>query len=228
VHEPHDDLAAVLEEQRRYYAARAGDEYDEAYTRTGAHDHGDTRNDAWRSDMAALMAAFDRVPLHGDVVELAAGTGVWTERLVGRVDSLTVLDASVEMLEATRRRLGGSARHVDVEVVDLFDWRPPRRWDACVFAFWLAKVPDAHLDAFLTTVRTALHTGGTVCCVDKLTSVPVQRELETRALHDGREFTIVDHPRTVEQLADAFARSRMRVTVEAYGHDHSLTYGRAV
>jgi hypothetical protein len=78
----------VLRAQQLYYSARAG-EYDDAYQRIGRHDRGSELNATRREEMARLQRAFDAVPVHGDVIELAAGTGAWTERLVGRARSLT-------------------------------------------------------------------------------------------------------------------------------------------
>ncbi|HTD49448.1 MAG TPA: class I SAM-dependent methyltransferase, partial [Acidimicrobiia bacterium] len=105
------DLQATLREQREYYAARAG-EYDDAYRRTGQHDQGAETNMSWQVDMARLVAAFEQVPIGGDVIELAAGTGQWTERLVGRARSLHAIDASAETLAVNRHQLGKAAAEV--------------------------------------------------------------------------------------------------------------------
>src|SRR6186997_1805892 len=163
------DSDAVLADQRRYYALRAG-EYDDAYARERQHDRGPAANEEWRREMTRLQSAFDRVRLEGDIVELAAGTGAWTERLIRRARSLTVLDASQEMLDRNRARLGPASNDVDYQLVDLFDWRPDRAWDVCVFGFWLCKVPDARVDRFLRAVADALRPDGVVCCVDKTAS----------------------------------------------------------
>ena len=60
----------------------AVNEYDDAYDRTHQHDRGPELNAGWQGEMTRLQRVFDRVPVHGEVVELAAGTGAWTERLV--------------------------------------------------------------------------------------------------------------------------------------------------
>src|SRR5438067_1882737 len=55
----------VLREQQLYYALRAT-EYDDAYRRTGRHDHGAECNDDWHAEMTDLQRAFDAVEVHGD------------------------------------------------------------------------------------------------------------------------------------------------------------------
>lgn len=85
-----EDLAA---EQMRYYRARAS-EYDQ---------------DTYASPAAQQLIAqvVDRVPAGGEVLELACGAGVWTQRLVDRADSVTAVDAAPEMIAIARIRAPG-------------------------------------------------------------------------------------------------------------------------
>jgi demethylmenaquinone methyltransferase/2-methoxy-6-polyprenyl-1,4-benzoquinol methylase len=214
----------VLRDQRSYYALRAG-EYDQAYRREGQHDRGAEGNARWHEEAKRLRLAFDAVALHGDIVELAAGTGAWTERLVGRARTLTVLDGSREMLEQNRARIGPAARVV-YEVVDLFEWHPVRTWDACVFGFWLCKVPDARVASFLRSVADALRSGGVVCCVDKTVESEPVSELEDRTLNDGHRFTIVDHPRPPDRIVELFGSAGMTVEVRTFGPRFCIASGR--
>jgi SAM-dependent methyltransferase len=218
------DVAAAIREQRAYYEARA-DEYDTAYRRTGNYDRGAAVNAAWQADLERLVDAFDAAPVHGDVVELAAGTGFWTERLVRRARSLTVIDGSDAMLVANRERLGPAAARVDYQVTDLFEWHPRRAWDACVFAFWLCHVPDERAARFSTSVAQSLRDGGVVCFVDKAATSDPPNERVDRTLEDGREFTIIDHPRPPETLVDLFALAGLDVEVETIGTRFCIGHG---
>ena len=218
------DSEAVLRQQLLYYTLRAG-EYDDAYLREGLHDRGPSGNASWQAEMARLQTAFDGVPWDGDIVELAAGTGFWTERLIRRSRSLTVLDGSAEMLDRNQARLGTAASSIAYEVVNLFDWHPEREWDACVFGFWLCKVPDARIDKFLRTVAEALRPGGVVCCIDKAATTEPPTELEERTLNDGQRFTIVDHPRPPSRVVDVFQTAGMRVNVQTFGDRFFLASG---
>jgi SAM-dependent methyltransferase len=218
------EIWATLEEQRNYYAARAG-EYDDAYRRAGAHDRGDGANSQWHDDLDRLVGAFEQVPIDGDVVELAAGTGFWTELLVRRATTLHVIDASAETLAVNRQRLGAAAEQVSFEVADLFQWRPSRRFDACAFGFWICKVPDDLLAAFLHTVADCLRPGGVVCFIDKAATSEPASEYEARTLNDGRQFTIIDHPRPPERHVEAFAAAGLAIEVETIGDRFCLGHG---
>ncbi len=221
---PDSGLWATLQEQRDYYAARAG-EYDDAYRRSGAHDRGAGANTQWQADLDRVVHRFDTVPLGGDIVELAAGTGFWTERLVGRAHSLHAIDASAETLAVNQERLGEAAGQVTYEVADLFEWRAPRQFDACVFGFWMCKVPDDLVASFLDTVASALRPGGVVCFIDKAATSDPESEYEERTLTDGRQFTIIDHPRPPRRHVDAFAAAGLDIEVETIGHRFCLGHG---
>ncbi len=78
-----NDDEALLVEQIAYYRARAA-EYDRVY--------------AEREDVRELLALFGDLPVVGDVLELACGTGQWTRLLAARARSVTALAAAPEML----------------------------------------------------------------------------------------------------------------------------------
>jgi ubiquinone/menaquinone biosynthesis C-methylase UbiE len=219
------DLQAILREQRAYYAARAT-EYDDAYRRTGQYDRGADANTSWQDDLSRLVAAFEQVPVAGDVIELAAGTGQWTQRLVRRARSLHVVDASAEAVAVNRQRLGAAAEQVTYEVADLFHWQPARQWDACVFGFWVCKIPDELITDHLHTVAQTLRPGGAVCLIDK-TAMPSDRTEERieRILKDGQRFTIIDRPRAPGRLVELFADAGLHIDVETFGDRFCLGHG---
>ena len=111
-HDGDVDPEQVLGEQLAYYRARAG-EYDRWFVREGRYDRGRKARQMWFSELEQVRAALSAVPLDGaDVVELAAGTGIWTDVLAGRAAYVTAVDASPEMIELNRRRLAGAASPV--------------------------------------------------------------------------------------------------------------------
>lgn len=193
-----DDLLA---EQVEYYRARAG-EYDRWFLREGRYDRGPEATATWFAEVDQVRAALARLPIDAaEVVELAPGTGIWTEQLVGRVGHLTAVDASGEMLDECRRRLGPAAEAVDFVEGDLFDWHPHRTWDAVVFCFWISHVPADRLDGFLADVAALLRPGGSVFFLDgvpETTSTATDHvlpepgdEVMVRRLDDGRAYRIV-------------------------------------
>jgi ubiquinone/menaquinone biosynthesis C-methylase UbiE len=159
-----NELERLLTEQAYYYCKRAG-EYDDWWLRRGRYDHGAEVNADWFADAALVQAALDRFEPIGEVLELACGTGLWTERLAAHADRITAVDGSPEMLELCRRRVDNSA---DVRYVqaDLFAWEPEEAYDLCFFGFWLSHVPEERFELFWEKLKRALRPGGRVFFVD--------------------------------------------------------------
>src|SRR5688572_9519935 len=99
------DTASILRQQLAYYGARAT-EYDEWWLRRGRFDRGEESNRQWFLEAAELVTALAAFQPAGRVLELACGTGIWTEQLARYADELTAVDGSAEMLAINAERLG--------------------------------------------------------------------------------------------------------------------------
>jgi SAM-dependent methyltransferase len=145
-------LDETLDRQVVYYRRRAA-EYDE----TAVSDV-----EATNRNFASLI---DRLDPTGDVLEIACGTGLWTQHLIGRAHSLTALDSSPEMIELAQSRLADAAP--TFIVADVFDWHPERRYDSVFFGFWLSHVPQERFSDFWKLLDSCLAPAGRVLFVDE-------------------------------------------------------------
>jgi SAM-dependent methyltransferase len=188
-------VESLLSEQRSYYRARAA-EYDDWWLRREGYALAADARAGWFADVAELEAELERFNPAGDVLELAAGTGIWTHRLAAYADRVTAVDASPEVLEHNREKVGRGAA-VEHVVADVFAWEPPRAFDVCFFSFWLSHVPRARLADFWALVDRALKSDGRVFLMDNARTgdprhtVSHRGEVMRRKLSDGREFEIV-------------------------------------
>ncbi len=149
------DERELIDEQIAYYRARAA-EYDATST-----PEGDTFADATDHIRAALRA-FEP---HGRVLELAAGTGQWTGILADFADQLVVTDASPEMLELNRARVG--ERGIGYRVADAFQMEATHAFDVVFFGFFLSHVPAGRFEPFWGVVEGLLAPAGRVFFVDE-------------------------------------------------------------
>jgi 2-polyprenyl-3-methyl-5-hydroxy-6-metoxy-1,4-benzoquinol methylase len=213
----------ILRGQIEYYRARAT-EYDDWFLRRGRYDRGADATRRWFEQVQEVREVLRTVPLDGkSVLELAPGTGIWTEELVDRAARVTAVDASREMLALNRERLGERASKVTFVTADLFEWLPSHQFDAVVFCFWISHVPVEMLDEFLTRVAHALVPGGLVFFVDSRrehTSTASDHVLPTdgeetmiRRLDDGREFVIYKNFWNPDVLEEVCRRAGLEVRV---------------
>ncbi|MBO0732309.1 MAG: class I SAM-dependent methyltransferase, partial [Acidimicrobiaceae bacterium] len=139
------NLEDLLAEQRTFYRRRAP-EYDEWWQRRGRYDHGPEESAEWQAQVDVVAAALESFGPVGDVIELAGGTGWWTERLASTARTLTVVDASEEVLAINKHRVG----RPDVRYVaaDLFALPGGGTYDVVFFSFWLSHVPSARVARF--------------------------------------------------------------------------------
>jgi demethylmenaquinone methyltransferase/2-methoxy-6-polyprenyl-1,4-benzoquinol methylase len=189
---------SMLEEQVAYYRARTA-EYDEWFLRTGRYDRGVEHRTAWQAEVAAVGQSLREHVSGGEVLELACGTGLWTQQLAQVNRRVLAVDAAPEVIEVNRART--QSAHVHYLVADLFGWTPPlAQFDAVFFGFWLSHVPADRFDAFWALVRAALRPHGRVFWIDSLFEPsstardhgPLDHSgVVRRRLNDGGEFWIV-------------------------------------
>ena len=184
----------VIEEQIQYYRRRAA-EYDA------------TADGPLASARERITRVSSAWPVAGPVLELACGTGMWTQMLAGRAAELTAIDSSPEAIEIARRRCPASVRF---SCADILHWAPDRHYQLVFFGFWLSHVPSSRLGSFFGMLRQSLTPAGEVIFVDEHVSQASHEqptadpELVTRCLSDGTRHQVVkvflDPPRLAAHL----------------------------
>ncbi|HUG13829.1 MAG TPA: class I SAM-dependent methyltransferase [Thermomicrobiales bacterium] len=227
----------VLSEQQRYYNERAA-EYDQWWLRIGRYDRGEAENAVWFAEQEQVRVAFDTLDWHGDIVELAGGTGIWTEWLALRARSLTVLDGSREMISINAARLSahGLSQKATHHKLDLFEWEPERTWDGLFIGYFMSHVPAASYEPMLAAIAAAIRPGGVFGMLDgrreeRSSSADQpppgpESEIMTRRLNDGREFTIVKRYDEPDDLRAALARHGITADVRVTATHFIYATGR--
>ena len=197
------------EELVPYYEARAG-EYDDWYLRRGRYAHGPVQDLAWQIELDTATTWIDGLPLGGEIVELAAGTGWWSALLATKGE-LHAYDAASAPLDRARDRLLAHHLRAHLHVRDAWA-APDRAVDSLFSGFWLSHVPRPRLAEFLGIARAWLRPGGIYAAIDSqpdAASGTVDRlpapapDLALRRLADGREFTIPKVHYRADELAEA-------------------------
>ena len=221
-----------LAEQIEYYRARSN-EYDEWFFRQGRYDRGAELNQLWFNDIETLRRALDKFKPSDDILELACGTGIWTQFLLQYANRITAVDASPEVIAINQERTkSAKVRYVRA---DLFDWQPNKKYDAVFFAFWLSHVPPERFADFWRLIEKALQPQGRVFFMDsrfEQTSTAKNHVLENphdtvvkRRLNDGREFNIVKVFYQTKDLEDKLRNAGWQITVKNTPYYFLYGYG---
>lgn len=201
----------ALADQIDYYRHRAG-EYD-------ATAYGDVA--AARNRIARLIAGMRPT---GHLLEIACGTGLWTEALAELADTVTAIDAAPEVVEIASDRVRSAK--VSFEVADVFSWTPGTRFDVIFFSAWLSHVPTDRFDQFWQLLRGLLAEDGRVLFIDehvdergKEAYVAGRDEIVERRLRDGGTFRVIKNFVDPQRLELRLRRLGWDCTIRRDGSD---------
>ncbi|MBU2287107.1 MAG: methyltransferase domain-containing protein, partial [Gammaproteobacteria bacterium] len=138
-----------------YYAARAP-EYDAIYLKPER-----------QPDLRAIEAWLPPLFAGARVLELACGTGHWTQFIAPVAAHVVAIDAAPETLRIARSRVPAST--VDFRTGDAY--APPTDasgFDAAFAGFWFSHVPRARWREFVQGLHAVLHPGARVVLLDNL------------------------------------------------------------
>jgi ubiquinone/menaquinone biosynthesis C-methylase UbiE len=140
-------------ELEAYYAARAK-EYDRVYQLPDR-----------QADLRALEQWLPQRFAGARVLEIACGTGYWTEHFAPLVAQLVGLDASSETLAVARSKV--QSRNVRFIVGDAYDVpRDLGTFDAAFAGFWFSHVPRQRQREFIGGLNRVLEPGSHVVLLD--------------------------------------------------------------
>ena len=188
-----------------YYAARAG-EYDRIYEKPER-----------QSDLRQIEQWLPPLLSDARVLEVACGTGYWTQFIARTASAVVAIDSAPETLEIARQRV--SASGVLFELGDAYalagTYRP---FDAAFAGFWFSHVPLERQRGFLAGLNAALKPGAHVVLLDNLfvegSSSPIAEQDGTgntyqhRHLSDGSTHRVLKNFPTEAQL-HALAAERL-------------------
>ncbi len=153
--------AAEATRRRRIFLPPPPDDW---YLRRGGYGRGPVHDQAFAAELDAAGRWLDGLPISGDIVQLATGTGWWSTLLAGR-GTLTALEATGEPLDRARERLLAHGLRAHLHVRD--PWaEPDRAADDVVLAVGLARLVADERPAYLDVARRWLRPGGTLALIE--------------------------------------------------------------
>lgn len=181
-----------------YYADRAA-EYDDVY-----------RKPERQEDLAQLRRLLPPLVAGKRVLEIAAGTGYWTEVLATAAAEIMATDANAETIAIAAQREYAPAP-VALRTADAYQLDGvPGKFDVVFCGFWWSHVARNDIPRFLAGVRGRTGPGASLVLVDNRyvpgSSTPISRTgpdgdtYQHRRLTDGREYEVLKNFPSREQL----------------------------
>lgn len=206
---------------RGYYAARAP-EYDAIY-----------RKPERQADLRAIEAWLPTLFTGASVLEVACGTGYWTQFLAPVATRLLALDAAPETLAIARARVPQPT--VTFATGDAYALpRDAGPFQAAFAGFWLSHVPKARVRDFLLGLHALLEPGATVVLLDNRlvpgSSTPISRQdadgntYQQRPLADGTAHEVLKNFPTEADLRAATQGLCSRFEHRTWPHYWALAY----
>jgi ubiquinone/menaquinone biosynthesis C-methylase UbiE len=186
---------------RQYYAARAR-EYEKIYDKPER-----------QADLRKLEVLLPDMLAGRRVLELACGTGYWTQFIARKAENILAVDASPETLELAAGK--SLPPGVELRVADVYDLPDELgQFDGAFAGFWWSHVPIRDHARFLTSLDRRLLPGSRVALLDNRyvegNSTPISRRdeegntFQRRRLDDGSEHVVLKNFPTWQELNAAF------------------------
>ena len=209
---------------QNYYAARAT-EYDRVYSKPER-----------QQDLRAIELWLPSVFPGRSVLEVACGTGYWTQFLAPAAARLLALDASLETLEIARTRVTDS--HVDLVQGDAYALPDDdARYEGAFAGFWISHVPRGRMHAFLAGLHSRLVPGAKVVFLDNLlvpgSSTPILdsdaegNTYQLRKLDDGSTHRVLKNFPSEAEMRSWLQDEGCDVRWHAWQYYWALEYTRA-
>lgn len=172
-----------------YYAKRAR-EYEKIYDKPER-----------QSDLEALKKRLSQAFSGKKVLEVACGTGYWTQFVARSAQSIFSSDVNEEVLKIARTKSFGACNVKFVED-DAYTLNKARnRHDTGFHAFWWSHIPSKKIGLFLKAFHSKLAPGAIVIMIDNRfvegSSTPIVRHdadgntYQVRKLKDGSEHEVL-------------------------------------
>ena len=188
-----------------YYRARAA-EYEQAYYRHMPERRREIDDQA--ENLLELVRG-------KDILDLACGTGYWTQIISRTARFIAAVDISVEMLREARQKTYDAP--TEFAMADLY--RVPFQtasFDMITLGFWFSHQPKQEYDLFFRHLAQPLRGGGFIWMIDnnppaegsRMDSVRTDvhgNNYKKRHLQSGEEYVILKNYFSEDQLREIFA-----------------------
>ena len=218
------DKDGVNRDMISYYRDRA-EEYDRnAYSEEKQRDR--------QPDIQKAILIIQEVFAKKNVLEIAAGTGFWTEKIAATALSVTATDINENAIEFAKEK-SFPRDNVRFQVRDMYTLGDLPKHDALFGGFIFSHILKQDYDRFLDTINKYVVPGGTIVLMDNnrtLTPRPADRTDEQgnnyrlRTLEDWSKHEIAKNYPTEDEFRDLLRNRSTNMDFQDMEHYWILIY----
>ena len=194
-------MSTTGQDLRTYYGKRAS-EYEKIYDKPER-----------QAELAWLRERIPRLFAGRDVLEIACGTGYWTQFIAPAARRVHAFDINDAVLEIAAEKPLPAGRVAFGKADALTLEGAPEGCDAAFAGFWWSHVTKADLDRFLRALAGRLAPGAVVAILDNTyaegSSTPISRRdaegntYQLRTLSNGEQHEVLKNFPSALELAEA-------------------------
>jgi len=147
-----------------------------------------------------------------EIIEIAAGTGYWTQFIYKKAKSILSTDITKEALIQVKNR-SSEMINVTTELVDAYSLNQSKKYDGAFAGLWYSHIPIQDIPKFYKSLHGCLSPGATVVFVDNSAAqcdrLPlshtdqVGNTYQDRTLDNGKIYRVLKNFPTKKQLIES-------------------------
>lgn len=116
-----------------------------------------------QEDLLKAAKIFQDLFAQKTVLEIACGTGYWTERIAKTATSIFATDINESVIEIAKER---QKENITFAIADMYDFTPDEKYEGVFGGFIWSHILLQDLDKFIDQVKSFLKPNGTIVFID--------------------------------------------------------------
>jgi SAM-dependent methyltransferase len=182
-----------------YYQARAK-EYEQIYSKPERQE-----------DLVLAGKILQEIFINKKVIEIACGTGYWTEKIAATAASIVATDINASVIDIAQTKIYSPAK-VIFQVADLYDLKNSAKYESLFGGFIWSHIKLEDLPGFIDSVNGLTEKGGTIVFMDNKfvegSNIPISYKdekgntFQARKLENGTSHQVLKNFPSEKQVRD--------------------------
>lgn len=189
-----------------------------------------------QEDIQAAVKILKHLFENKKVLEIACGTGFWTQFIAETAASILATDVNASVMEVAKQKqvFAATHSHVKFELADFYSFKPAKKFDSLFGGFIYSHILKQDLDLFFKTINKFVEKNGSVVLMDNLyvkgSNLPITETddngntYQARTLEDGSYYKVLKNFPTENFLRKKIEADAQEIQFIQWKHFWILSY----